>query len=68
MILQAAVEHGIDLARSWMLGDKAADMQAAAAAGVGHKVLVLSGQSLSAADQALADEVWDSVADARLRF
>jgi D-glycero-D-manno-heptose 1,7-bisphosphate phosphatase len=68
MLLQAAAEHGIDLARSLMLGDKAADMQAAAAAGVGHKVLVLSGQSLSAADLALADEVWDSAGDASLRF
>lgn len=68
MIVQAAAEHGIDLARSWMLGDKAADMQAAAAAGVGHKVLVLSGQSLSEEDRALADEVWGSAIDARLRF
>jgi D-glycero-D-manno-heptose 1,7-bisphosphate phosphatase len=51
-----------------MLGDKAADMQAAATAGVGRKVLVLSGQSLSAEDRALADEVWASAHDAILLF
>jgi D-glycero-D-manno-heptose 1,7-bisphosphate phosphatase len=68
MILQAAAEHGIDLSRSLMLGDKAADMQAAASAGVGHKVLVLSGQPISAADQALADEVWLCARDALHRF
>lgn len=67
MILQAAAEHGIDLARSWMLGDKAADMQAAAAAGVRRKVLVLSGQALSDEDQNLADEVWATARDALLR-
>jgi len=68
LILQAAAEHGIDLARSWMLGDKAADMQAAAAAGVGRKVLVLSGQSLSAEDRAFADDVWDSAHAALIFF
>jgi D-glycero-D-manno-heptose 1,7-bisphosphate phosphatase len=68
LILQAAAEHGIDLARSWMLGDKAADMQAAAAASVGYKILVLSGQSLSKGDRALADEVWGSARDALNRM
>ncbi len=47
-----------------MLGDKAADMQAAAAAGVQRKVLVLSGQSLSAEEQLSADEIWPSIATA----
>jgi D-glycero-D-manno-heptose 1,7-bisphosphate phosphatase len=61
MILQAAAEHGIDLAQSLMFGDKASDMQAASAAGVGRKILVLSCQSLSEADLALADEVWSSL-------
>ncbi len=33
MLLRAASEHGLDLARSWMIGDKAIDIEAGAAAG-----------------------------------
>jgi D-glycero-D-manno-heptose 1,7-bisphosphate phosphatase len=44
-----------------MLGDKAADMQAAAAAGVSRKVLVLSGQDLTDEDKQQADEIWPSI-------
>lgn len=33
MLLQAAAEHGIDLASSWMVGDKDADIEAGIAAG-----------------------------------
>jgi D-glycero-D-manno-heptose 1,7-bisphosphate phosphatase len=54
-------DHGIDPAQSIMVGDKGADMQAAAAAGVGHKVLVQSGQPFSAQEASLADEVWPSL-------
>jgi D-glycero-D-manno-heptose 1,7-bisphosphate phosphatase len=64
MLLQAMREYQIDPAQSLMLGDKAADMQAAAAAGVKRKVLVLSGQALSVEDQQAADEVWPSIATA----
>lgn len=35
MLLRAAKKHGIDLARSIMIGDKDSDMQAASKAGVG---------------------------------
>ena len=61
MLLQAIEKYGIDAKQSLMLGDKKADMQAADAAGVGRKVLVLSGQSLSEADKASADEIWPSI-------
>jgi D-glycero-D-manno-heptose 1,7-bisphosphate phosphatase len=39
MILQAAEEHGIDLARSMLVGDKPSDIQAGVAAGVGRLFL-----------------------------
>jgi D-glycero-D-manno-heptose 1,7-bisphosphate phosphatase len=42
MILRAAREHGLDLARSWAIGDSVVDIQAAAAAGV-RGILVLTG-------------------------
>ncbi len=40
MILNAAHEHNIDLARSWMIGDKLSDVQAGQAAGC--KTLLVS--------------------------
>ena len=61
MLLDAARELDIDLAASYMVGDKAADMQAARAAGVGHKILVRTGKAVTAEAQALADEVQDSL-------
>lgn len=61
MLLQAIEKYQIDPAQSLMLGDKKADMQAAKAAGIARKVLVLSGQILTAADKASADEVWPSI-------
>lgn len=34
MIVAAAAEHGLDLSRSWMIGDAARDMEAGVAAGI----------------------------------
>jgi len=42
MILDAAAAHGLDLPRSVMIGDRASDMQAAQAAGVGTRILLTS--------------------------
>ena len=42
MLLKAAAELGIDLARSWMVGDRATDLQAGAAAGC-RTILVQTG-------------------------
>lgn len=39
MLLRAAKDHGLDLARSLMIGDQETDMQAAKKAGVGTKIL-----------------------------
>jgi D-glycero-D-manno-heptose 1,7-bisphosphate phosphatase len=40
MILRAAREHEIDLARSLLVGDRCSDIQAGATAGVGHLILL----------------------------
>ena len=61
MLLQAIEKYQIDASKSLMLGDKKADMQAAKAAGVGRKILVMSGQQLTQQDKASADEVWPSI-------
>lgn len=47
MILQAAQELGIDLAKSILVGDKETDIQAGIAAGVGYNLLYRAGYSLS---------------------
>ena len=60
-MLDAAKDLKIDLANSYMVGDKAGDLQAAKAAGVGHKVLVRTGKTVTEEAIALADEVQDSL-------
>jgi histidinol-phosphate phosphatase family protein len=42
MILQAQREHGIDLARSWLIGDHDRDIQMAVNAGVPKTIRILS--------------------------
>jgi D-glycero-D-manno-heptose 1,7-bisphosphate phosphatase len=42
LLLQAAIDHGIDLSRSYMIGDKRADIEAGKAAGC-ESILVLTG-------------------------
>ncbi len=44
LLLQAAEENGLDLARSFFVGDTETDAQAARAAGVGRFVLALTGK------------------------
>jgi len=46
MLLQAAADHGIDLAASWMIGDKRADLEAGRAAGC-RSLLVRTGYGLA---------------------
>ncbi|UZW55075.1 D-glycero-beta-D-manno-heptose 1,7-bisphosphate 7-phosphatase [Sphingobium sp. JS3065] len=46
MILKAAREYNIDLARSTMIGDKPSDIAAAQHAGVGKAVLVTSSKNI----------------------
>jgi D-glycero-D-manno-heptose 1,7-bisphosphate phosphatase len=44
MILQAAADLSLDLARSAMVGDQISDMEAAAAAGIPVRILVGAGE------------------------
>lgn len=51
----------IDMANSVMVGDKAEDLMAAQAAGVGRKILVRTGKPITSQGEALADAVLDSL-------
>lgn len=55
MVLQAASDHGIDLARSFFIGDKESDLQCGRRAGV-KTILVRTGYG-GEADEAAADIV-----------
>jgi D-glycero-D-manno-heptose 1,7-bisphosphate phosphatase len=61
MLLLAQKELNIDLAASYMVGDKIEDMQAAAAAGVGTKVLVRTGKPVTEEGEKAADWVLNSL-------
>lgn len=53
MLVRAAVDLGIDLASSWMVGDSVSDVLAGQRAGCGGSILVrtgLGGQAVTAAD------------------
>lgn len=66
MLLQAAAEHGIDLAASWMVGDKRADLEAGRAAGC-RSLLVRTGygeKELATGAGALAEAVVDDLSAA----
>lgn len=63
MLLQAQQELNIDMAASYMVGDKPEDMQAALAASVGTKVLVRTGKPVTEQGEQLADWVLNSLAD-----
>ncbi|MCQ4103472.1 D-glycero-beta-D-manno-heptose 1,7-bisphosphate 7-phosphatase [Erwinia persicina] len=61
MLLTARQDLNIDMAASYMVGDKIEDMQAALAAGVGKKVLVRSGKPVTPEGEMTADWVLDSL-------
>lgn len=63
MLLSAQEELNIDMAASYMVGDKIDDMLAGQAAGVGIKVLVRSGKPVTEEGENAADWVIDSLAD-----
>ena len=61
MLLLAQQELGIDMSRSYMVGDKPSDLKAAANAKVGYKVLVKTGKPVTDVGIALADAVYDNL-------
>ena len=63
MLLSAMKELNINMAASYMVGDKTDDIQAGKAAGVGTTVLVRSGKSVTAEGEMQADWIIDSLAD-----
>ena len=72
MLVKAGQMAGIDLGRSWAIGDKASDLEAARAAGLAGGVLVLSGHGVEHRAAALGLEtgafrvaVEDSIAGAK---
>ena len=60
MILQAAEEHGVDLARSWTIGDQMRDVQAGAAAGTRTILLRPDADALTPLDVAATPGVAES--------
>lgn len=46
MLLEASDKYDIDLANSWMIGDKETDLQAANVAGISNTILVKSGHGV----------------------
>ncbi len=63
MLLRALHELNIDMAASYIVGDRLEDMQAGRAAGVGTKVLVRTGERITEQGKKLADWVLNSLAD-----
>ncbi|PJC85458.1 D-glycero-beta-D-manno-heptose-1,7-bisphosphate 7-phosphatase [Vibrio sp. HA2012] len=61
MFISARDYLKIDMANSVMVGDKAEDMMAAEAAGVGTKILVRTGKPLTEQGEALSSAVLDSI-------
>ena len=63
MLLDAAKELGIDMAASYMVGDKVSDINAAIAAGVGRPMLVHTGKEITEEGEKLAKSVYSSLVE-----
>lgn len=61
LLLRAQQELNLDMASSYLVGDKWEDLQAAKAAGVGKRVLVKSGHPLTSQAKAQADWILPSL-------
>lgn len=65
MILAGLSDYDLDPQECMLIGDSKSDMQAALAAGIGRKILVRTGKPVSPEGEALADEIWNSIGDAK---
>jgi D-glycero-D-manno-heptose 1,7-bisphosphate phosphatase len=63
MIFRAAGDFSIDLRTSVFVGDKLSDMQAAAAAGVGHRYFVEAARNAAELGGVVVDGVFSSLAE-----
>jgi D-glycero-D-manno-heptose 1,7-bisphosphate phosphatase len=71
MLLQAAADLALDLARCALVGDKISDIEAGAAAGIGLRILLARGSGkvrISAASHETAADLHDVLALLRSRF
>jgi D-glycero-D-manno-heptose 1,7-bisphosphate phosphatase len=59
MLLEAARDHGLDLAKSFMIGDRTGDIEAGRRAGVAASILVRTGIGEAEIQRAGADFVAD---------
>ena len=64
MLLEAAREHGLDLARSFMIGDRRGDIEAGRAAGCAASILVRTGIGAAEEVRSGADFVAADLAEA----
>lgn len=60
LLLKAKSKHNVDMQKSWMIGDKERDIQAANAAGIQNTILVRSGHIIDE-DSSSAEFFLDSI-------
>lgn len=65
MILFGLSDYHLEPRQCILIGDSMSDMKAAQAAGIGRKILVRTGKPVSPEGEALADEIWNTIGDAR---
>jgi len=64
MIIDAMNKYNIDLAKSWMIGDKETDIEAANLAGISNTILLRSGHLINETDSKskhIIDSIKDSI-------
>ena len=64
MIIEAMNKYNIDLEKSWMIGDKETDIEAANLAGISNTILLRSGHKINESDSKskyIIDSIKDSI-------
>ena len=64
LFINAKEKHDIDMKKSWMIGDKEADIEAANNAGISQTILVRSGHTINE-EKTNASSTVDSILDAK---